>query len=103
MADRLGMDAKNIPMEYFLLAQAQRGSLSRRVPVTDLSPSDGLRQPVSTPGVPKIANLDRWWLPWLLLVIAVAYYGSYALSGLDLGGEGGTTAVYAQRLLEGQR
>jgi hypothetical protein len=71
--------------------------------VTDLSPSDGLRQPVSTPGAPKIANLNRWWLPWLLFGIAVVYYATYALSGLDLGGEGGTTAVYAQRVLEGQR
>jgi hypothetical protein len=37
------------------------------------------------------------------LGIAIAYYAIYALSGLDLGGEGGTTAVIAQRLLEGQR
>jgi len=43
------------------------------------------------------------WSPWLLLIIALGYYASYALSGLDLGGEGGTTAVIAQRLLEGQR
>ena len=71
--------------------------------MTDLAPSDGLTQPVSTPGVAKNARLSRWWLPWLLLVIAVAYYSTYALSGLDLGGEGGTTAVIAQRLLEGQR
>ena len=71
--------------------------------MTDLAPSDGLREPVSTPGAPIKARLNRWWLPWLLLVIAVAYYATYALSGLDLGGEGGTTAVIAQRLLEGQR
>jgi hypothetical protein len=71
--------------------------------VTDLAPSDGPGQPVSPPGVPKNANLRRWWLPWLLLAIAIAYYSTYALSGLDLGGEGGTTAVYAQRLLDGQR
>ena len=71
--------------------------------MTDLAPSDGLTQPVSTPGAPKKAKLHRWWLPWLLLAIAVAYYSTYALSGLDLGGEGGTTAVIAQRLLEGQR
>ena len=71
--------------------------------MTDLASSDGPRQPVSTPGTPKKANRNRWWLPWLLLGIAIAYYATYALSGLDLGGEGGTTAVYAQRLLEGQR
>jgi hypothetical protein len=71
--------------------------------VTDLAPSDGLGQPVSTSGAPKKANSSRWWLPWLLLGIAIAYYATYALSGLDLGGEGGTTAVIAQRLLDGQR
>jgi hypothetical protein len=71
--------------------------------VTDLAPSDGLGQPVSAPRAPKKANLGRWWFPWLLLGIGLAYYATYALSGLDLGGEGGTTAVIAQRLLEGQR
>jgi hypothetical protein len=71
--------------------------------VTDLAPSDGLGRPVSTPRSPKKANSIRWWFPWLLLGIALAYYATYALSGLDLGGEGGTTAVIAQRLLEGQR
>src|ERR1700748_2236478 len=91
------------PMEYFLLAQAWRSSLSRRVPVTEVAPSDGPGQPglaLPNEGKPKSA---RRWLPWLLLVIAVAYYATYALSGLDLGGEGGTTAVIAQRLLDGQR
>ena len=38
-----------------------------------------------------------------VLVLALCYYGAYALSGLDIMGEGGTTAVIAQRLLEGQR
>lgn len=71
--------------------------------MTDLASSDGLGQPVSAPRAPKKANSIRWWFPWLLLGIALAYYATYALSGLDLGGEGGTTAVYAQRLLEGQR
>jgi hypothetical protein len=71
--------------------------------VTEVAPSDGPRQPglaLPNEGKPKSA---RRWLPWLLLVIAVAYYATYALSGLDLGGEGGTTAVIAQRLLDGQR
>ena len=71
--------------------------------MTDLAPSDGLGQPVSASGAPKKANSSLRWLPWLLLGIAIAYYATYALSGLDLGGEGGTTAVIAQRLLEGQR
>ena len=71
--------------------------------MTDLAPSDGLGQPVSASGAPKKANSSLRWLPWLLLGIAIAYYATYALSGLDLGGEGGTTAVIAQRLLDGQR
>ena len=71
--------------------------------MTDLAPSDGLGQPVSASVAPKKANSSRRWLPWLLLGIAIAYYATYALSGLDLGGEGGTTAVIAQRLLDGQR
>jgi hypothetical protein len=71
--------------------------------VTDVAPSDRPRQPIPTLSTPNKAGSNRWWLPWLLLGIAIAYYAIYALSGLDLGGEGGTTAVYAQRLLEGQR
>ena len=71
--------------------------------MTDLASSDGVERPVSTPGAQKKANRNRWWLPWLLLGIAITYYATYALSGLDLGGEGGTNAVIAQRLLEGQR
>lgn len=41
--------------------------------------------------------------PILLLLLAIFYYGSYFNNGLNLGGEGGTTAVYALRLMEGQR
>lgn len=41
--------------------------------------------------------------PLLLLVIAGIYYGSYFDNGLNLGGEGGTNAVIAMRLMEGQR
>ena len=39
----------------------------------------------------------------VLVLFALAYYGSYFLNGLNLGGEGGTTAILAQRLMEGQR
>lgn len=39
----------------------------------------------------------------ILLIIAVFYYGQYYRSGLNLSGEGGTNAVVAMRLLEGQR
>ena len=46
--------------------------------------------------------LDRWgWA--LLLVSALVYYGQYYRAGLNLGGEGGTNAVLALRLMEGQR
>lgn len=43
------------------------------------------------------------WGPLLLVILAVAYYGAYLNNGLNLGGEGGTTAVIAMRLMEGQR
>jgi hypothetical protein len=71
--------------------------------VTDVAPSGGPRQQASASPNESKPKSARKWLPWLLLGIAIAYYATYALSGLDLGGEGGTTAVYAQRLLEGQR
>lgn len=38
-----------------------------------------------------------------LILFAVLYYSSYGLSGLEFRGEGGTIAVVAQRILEGQR
>jgi len=46
--------------------------------------------------------LGRWgWA--LLAVFALVYYAQYYRSGLNLGGEGGTNAVLALRLMEGQR
>jgi len=44
-----------------------------------------------------------WSFPLLLIIFAGIYYGSYALSGLDLQGEGGTIGIIAQRILDGQR
>ncbi len=41
--------------------------------------------------------------PLLLLIFAVCYYGQYYRSDINLGGEGGTAAVIAMRLMEGQR
>lgn len=41
--------------------------------------------------------------PLALVLFAVLYYASYALSGLDLNGEGGTIAVIADRLRHGSR
>lgn len=41
--------------------------------------------------------------PWLIVAAATVYYGLYFRSGLNLGGEGGTNAVLAMRLMEGQR
>jgi hypothetical protein len=46
-------------------------------------------------------GLLRKWGPLLLLIFAVCYYGQYYRSDLNLGGEGGTTAVNAMRLNEG--
>jgi hypothetical protein len=43
------------------------------------------------------------WFPLALFVFAVLYYSSYALSGLDLNGEGGTIAVIAERIRHGSR
>ena len=45
----------------------------------------------------------RKWGVLVVVVFAVLYYGSYYRSGLNLGGEGGTVAVVAMRLMEGQR
>ncbi len=44
-----------------------------------------------------------WLFPLLLLIFSVGYYSSYALSGLDLQGEGGTIGVIAMRLNAGAR
>jgi hypothetical protein len=43
------------------------------------------------------------WFPVALFLFALFYYGSYALSGLDLNGEGGTIAVIADRIRTGSR
>ena len=40
---------------------------------------------------------------WIVMLVAIVYYGSYYRSGLPLAGEGGTVAVIAMRLMEGQR
>lgn len=51
----------------------------------------------------SIDSLAAKW-GWLAVVIlAVIYYASFFSHGLNLGGEGGTTAVIAMRLMEGQR
>lgn len=39
----------------------------------------------------------------IVILFALCYYGQYYRSGLNLGGEGGTNAVLAMRLIEGQR
>jgi hypothetical protein len=43
------------------------------------------------------------WFPVALLLFALLYYSLYALSGLDLSGEGGTIAVIADRIRHGSR
>jgi hypothetical protein len=49
-----------------------------------------------------IARISPWF-PVALFVFALVYYGSYAFSGLDLNGEGGTIAVIADRIRHGAR
>jgi len=61
----------------------------------DLSAAAGL--------IHRVDGILRMWGPVILVVLAVLYYGSYLNNGLNLGGEGGTTAVIAMRLMEGQR
>lgn len=54
----------------------------------------------------RLARLDGWLVRWgwaALLLLAVCYYATYYRSGINMGGEGGTVAVVAMRLLEGQR
>lgn len=46
--------------------------------------------------------LHRWGALVVVLFAAV-YYGQYYRSGLNLGGEGGTVALYAMRLMDGHR
>ena len=71
--------------------------------MTHVAPNDGPSRPVSKSGKPSRLGSARLRLPWLLAALSIGYYASYALSGLDLGGEGGTTALISQRLLAGQR
>jgi len=54
------------------------------------------------PGVAAEKALKSWGA-LVVVVVAFFYYGSYYRSGLNLGGEGGTVAVIAMRLMEGQR
>jgi hypothetical protein len=51
-------------------------------------------------------RLESWLKRWGALVVAIlaiVYYSLYYRSGLNLSGEGGTVALVAMRLLEGQR
>jgi hypothetical protein len=52
---------------------------------------------------PWLEKFLSQWGPLLLVVFALVYYGQYYRTGLNLAGEGGTNAVLAMRLLEGQR
>ena len=75
-----------------------------------LALSEGRRIPSRMPksGSPHnaIAAIEAFLVrvaPWLIVAAAAIYYGMYYRSGLNLGGEGGTNAVLAMRLIEGQR
>jgi hypothetical protein len=64
-----------------------------------------LSQPIFTlfDRISKFTEHAGAWRIVGLILFALLYYGSYGLSGLELRGEGGTIAVIAQRILEGQR
>lgn len=67
---------------------------------------DGLVQVARRSVVPKVLLVEGFLRPWfvpLLFAFAAAYYALYFHDGLNLGGEGGTTAVLAMRLMEGYR
>lgn len=54
----------------------------------------------------KAAEAEKFLSRWgavLILASALAYYALYWRTGLNLGGEGGSNAVLAMRLMEGQR
>ncbi|MEO8206328.1 MAG: hypothetical protein ABI615_09110 [Chthoniobacterales bacterium] len=55
------------------------------------------------PRIQRINSLVHRFAPLLLILFAVCYYGMYYRSSLNLGGEGGTVAVIAQRIIAGQR
>ncbi len=68
---------------------------------------EALADPTPPPLRPDYFAISNRWLTWLgpvmLFAFAFFYYQQYYLSGLNLGGEGGTNAVIAMRLIEGQR
>lgn len=54
--------------------------------------------------VPVVAEMLLYkYGAWIVLLVALLYYAQYYRSGLNLSGEGGTTAVIAMRMLEGQK
>jgi hypothetical protein len=53
--------------------------------------------------ISHFANRAGAWRIVALILFALLYYSYYGLSGLHLRGEGGTIAVIAQRILEGER
>jgi hypothetical protein len=51
----------------------------------------------------RLESILRKWGALTVAIFAVLYYGLYYRSGLNFSGEGGTVAIVAMRLLEGQR
>ncbi len=61
---------------------------------------------IPEPLIGGFLRVDRWAGRWgwaVVALLSVLYYSLYFDRGLNLGGEGGTTAVIALRLLDGQR
>src|SRR6476620_1043891 len=51
----------------------------------------------------RLESILRRWGAVVVAVLAIVYYSLYYRSGLNFSGEGGTVAIVAMRLLEGQR
>ena len=51
----------------------------------------------------RLESILRKWGALAVAILAVLYYALYYRSGLNFSGEGGTVAIVAMRLLEGQR
>jgi hypothetical protein len=72
-----------------------------------------LHKPSPPPKTAKSPRITNLWIQaesllkrcggWAIAAFAISYYASYYRSGLNFSGEGGTVAIVAQRLLEGQR
>ncbi len=98
-----GEESKSEPQERATLESALE-----RWGMPNLGPAEIAEEeaPQPLPSLDYLGISNRWLGllgPLFLLVFAFFYYQQYYISGLNLSGEGGTNAVIAMRLIEGQR